>query len=40
MCDEYGEVCRAQKMFKNGLNMGLLQQTWVKKTDNKLVALW
>ena len=32
ICDDYGEAHFSQKMFTNGLNMGLSQLTSVKNT--------
>ena len=32
ICGVYGEACFNQKMFTNGINMGLLLQAWFKKT--------
>ena len=38
MCDEYGEICFSQKMFTNGLNLGLSLR--VKKTVHGVGTSW
>ena len=40
MCDMYREASLDQKMFTNGLNVGLPLQAWVKKTVHGVETWW
>ena len=40
MCGMFKETCFSQKMFTNGLDMGLPQWTWNKKTVHELEMHW
>ena len=40
MCDVYGKVCFSQKMFANGLNMGLSLWVRIEKTVHGVKAHW
>ena len=40
MCDVYRKTCFSQKLFRNGLNMGLPLRVWVKKKVNWVERHW
>ena len=40
MCNVNGNACFCWKMFTNGVNMGLPQPTWVRKTVHGMEICW